>query len=346
MNLHRTMTDEDKRSDEFEEDLNERKPHRSVNDIGNYRERPWYDKNKLYRVLFFTDTKEGWTFELILLCGILLSTIVVFLDSLGNFTRVALTVLRTIQWIWTIFTAIEYVFRLYASRKVGKFALSFYGIVDLLSFLPSLLTASVVGAHYTLIFRMLRILRIFRVFHMGDFMRQGRAVARALRQSYTKVVIFILWLVVIVCVLGTVMFLVEGSLNPMFSSIPRAIYWAIITLTTVGYGDITPITGLGQFISTVVMLLGYSIIAVPTGIVTAEVSRVSYAQSGREKREKTEMDLSDLSKKGTPSADTKGDIFCYSCGYQNRDPHANYCCNCGTKLYKEEKEKDKDTPAL
>lgn len=335
------MTDEYKiLHEEYDEELSERRPQRSVNDIGNYRERPWYNRDKLYRILFFTDTREGWTFELILLCGILLSTIVVFLDSLGNFTGVALTILRVVQWTWTVFTAIEYALRIYSVHRVRKYVLSFYGIVDLVSFLPSLLTSSVVGAHYTLIFRMLRILRIFRVFHMGDFMRQGRAVARALKQSYMKIVIFILWLVVIVCVLGTVMFLVEGNLNPMFSSIPRAIYWAIITLTTVGYGDITPITGLGQFISTVVMLLGYSIIAVPTGIVTAEVSRATMGSGDRGEKKKTEIDLSNLSKRGTPSAATRSDIYCYSCGYQNVDPHAIYCCNCGTKLYKgEDKEK-------
>lgn len=332
------MTEEYKIHDEYEEDLNERIPHKSIDDIGNYRERSWYDRDKLYRILFFTDTREGWIFELILLCGILLSTIVVFLDSLGNFSGIALSVLRGIQWFWTVFSAVEYLFRLYSARRIRKYALSFYGIVDLVSFLPSLLTSSVVGAHYTLIFRMLRILRVFRVFHMGDFMRQGRAVAKALKHSYMKIVIFILWLVVIVCVLGTVMFLVEGKLNPMFSSIPRAIYWAIITLTTVGYGDITPITGLGQFISTVVMLLGYSIIAVPTGIVTAEVSRATNHSHDRS-RHKAEIELSALSKKGSPSSDTRHDIYCYSCGYQNIDPRATYCCNCGTKLYKGEEEK-------
>ena len=298
---------------------------KSIDDIGDYRSRPWYDRDKLYRLLFFTDTKEGWLIELCIMIGVVVSTAVVFIDSIGNITGVGEKILKGLQWLFTISLTAEYLIRISAARKVRKYIFGFYGIIDLLSFLPTFFILSVVTTHYALIFRLLRLLSVFRVFHMGTFVQEGKVFAAALRQSFIKIVIFILWLVVIVCVLGTIMFLVEGQINPMFSSIPRSIYWAIITLTTVGYGDITPITALGQFISTVVMLLGYSIIAVPTGIVTAEVAKESssaHAHShpamglrGEEARKRA-----------------REQVFCYNCGYQNIDPSAKYCANCGTPL--------------
>lgn len=302
---------------------------KSINEVADWYTRPWYDRDKLYRVLFFTDTREGWLIELIIMIGILLSTVVVFVDSIGNVTGVWLQILRGIEWAFTITLAAEYLLRISTARKVRKYIFGFYGIIDLISFLPTFFMLSIVSTHYALIFRLLRLLSIFRVFHLGSFVQEGKVFATALRQSFIKIIIFILWLVVIVCVLGMVMFLVEGRINPMFSSIPRAIYWAIITLTTVGYGDITPITALGQFISTVVMLLGYSIIAVPTGIVTAEVAKES----------------STTLKQGPKSHGLKGDeerrrslekVYCYNCGHQNRDPEANYCSRCGTLLTKRE----------
>lgn len=246
---------------------------KSIDDVADWRNRPWYDRDKLYRILFFTDTREGWLVELLIMVGIVVSTAVVFIDSIGNITGIWEKVLKGVQWAFTLTLAAEYLIRISTARKVRKYIFGFYGIIDLISFLPTFFILSIVSTHYALIFRLLRLLSVFRVFHMGRFVQEGKVFATALKQSFIKIVIFILWLVVIVCVLGTVMFLVEGQINPMFSSIPRSIYWAIITLTTVGYGDITPITALGQFISTVVMLLGYSIIAVPTGIVTAEGPR-------------------------------------------------------------------------
>lgn len=306
---------------------------RSIDDISDYRERSFFNREKLFRLLFFTDTKEGWYHELVMLGIIFLSCSIVFIDSVFGYLSPCLGgIFRAIEWCITISVAVEYFLRVYASKNVHRYIFSFYGIVDLFSFLPTLLTVTVSGTHYVLIFRILRLLRIFRVFHMGEFVQEGRLVARALRQSYIKIVIFILWLTVIVCVLGTIMYLIEGDKNPMFSSIPRSIYWAIITLTTVGYGDITPITALGQFISTVVMLLGYSIIAVPTGIVTAEVSRETRGGEVYRKR----LSLSELNKKSNREAHQ---VYCYLCGYQNIDPHAKYCCNCGTALhFSEERE--------
>ncbi len=298
---------------------------KSIDDIADYRNRPWYDRDKLYRVLFFTDTREGWLIEFFIMIGIVVSTSVVFIDSIGNITGTGEKVLKGVQWVFTLAITAEYLIRIAATRKVRKYIFGFYGIIDLISFLPTFFILSIVSTHYALIFRLLRLLSVFRVFHMGLFVQEGKVFAAALRQSFIKIVIFILWLVVIVCVLGTVMFLVEGRINPLFSSIPRSIYWAIITLTTVGYGDITPITALGQFISTVVMLLGYSIIAVPTGIVTAEVSKGTSAIMGHE--EANSRNRSEVARKRS-----KEQVYCYNCGYQNTDPSALYCSRCGTEL--------------
>ncbi len=298
---------------------------KSIDDIADYRNRPWYDRDKLYRVLFFTDTREGWLIEFFIMVGIVVSTSVVFIDSIGNITGTGEKVLKGVQWVFTLAITAEYLIRIAATRKVRKYIFGFYGIIDLISFLPTFFILSIVSTHYALIFRLLRLLSVFRVFHMGLFVQEGKVFAAALRQSFIKIVIFILWLVVIVCVLGTVMFLVEGRINPLFSSIPRSIYWAIITLTTVGYGDITPITALGQFISTVVMLLGYSIIAVPTGIVTAEVAKGTSAIMGHE--EANSRNRSEVARKRS-----KEQVYCYNCGYQNTDPSALYCSRCGTEL--------------
>ena len=301
---------------------------KSIEEVADWRNRPWHDRNKLYRLLFFTDTKEGWLIEFVIMIGILVSTALVFTDSLGNVTGVWEQMLKGAQWLFTITLTVEYFVRIYASRKIRRYVFGFYGIIDLLSFLPTFFILSISSTHYALIFRLLRLLSVFRVFHMGRFVREGKVFALALKQSFIKIIIFILWLVVIVCVLGTIMFLVEGRINPLFSSIPRSIYWAIITLTTVGYGDITPITGLGQFISTVVMLLGYSIIAVPTGIVTAEAMRgsetVRSAEGGRA--------VGGGDKALQERKQLKDRVYCYRCGHQNSDPEARYCSRCGTEI--------------
>ena len=301
---------------------------KSIDDVADYRNRPLYDRDKLYRLLFFTDTREGWMIELIIMIGVIVSTAVVFVDSIGNIKGIWENVLKGIQWVFTITLTIEYLVRIFASRKVRKYIFGFYGIVDLLSFLPTFFILSIVSTHYALIFRLLRLLSVFRVFHLGRFVQEGKVFAAALRQSFIKIVIFILWLVVIVCVLGTIMFLVEGQINPMFSSIPRSIYWAIITLTTVGYGDITPITALGQFISTVVMLLGYSIIAVPTGIVTAEVAK----ETSSAHLDHQGAIIGGGSRATGLRKKSRELVYCYRCGHQNTDPHALYCSRCGTEI--------------
>ena len=314
---------------------------KSIEEVADWRNKPWYDRDKLYRILFFTDTKEGWMIEFAIMIGVVVSAAVVFVDSIGNVTGIWEKLLKGLQWLFTLTLASEYLLRIYSSHHVRKYLFGFYGIVDLVSFLPTFFILSVVSTHYALIFRLLRLLSVFRVFHLGRFVQEGKAVAFALKQSFTKILIFILWLVVIVCVLGTIMFLVEGRINPLFSSIPRSIYWAIITLTTVGYGDITPITGLGQFISTVVMLLGYSIIAVPTGIVTAEVARSERAAAatpapdpaaeGAEKRQQRRKRSREL-------------VYCYNCGHQNSDHSARYCSNCGTPLIRNRSREEDDSP--
>lgn len=298
----------------------QRKPLPSINTMADYAKRPWYDKNKLYRIIFLTDTKEGFVFDLCVMTLVLISVSTVFLDTILAIHQQYHKYLYFLEWTCTVLLSIEYAFRVYASRNRWKYITSFYGVVDLLSFLPTYFSGIIFGIHYMLVLRILRIMRIFKIFRMGDYIRQGRQFAGAMRKSSAKIGIFMLFMVMLVSILGSIMYIIESPVNPNYSSIPRAIYWAIITLTTVGYGDITPVTSLGQFVSTVVMLLGYSIIAVPTGIISAEVTRSEIAASPKNTPHK----------KGVPHST----IYCHKCGHPTTT-EANYCSQCGTALHKE-----------
>lgn len=225
---------------------------------------------KIYEIIFEADTKEGKAFDVILLFVILLSVILVMLESVPNIRDNYQQYLKISEWAITIIFTMEYILRIVIVKKPIKYILSFYGIIDLLSVIPTYLSLIIVGSHSLVIIRILRLLRVFRILKLTRYTQAGRTLARALWASREKIGVFIFFVIILVIIVGTVMYLVEGEEHG-FTSIPRGIYWGIVTLTTVGYGDISPVTPMGQFLASVVMIMGYAILAVPTGIVTAEI---------------------------------------------------------------------------
>jgi len=234
-----------------------------------------------------------------------LSVGLVFLDTVEMFHREYGQIIRVLEWVFTVIFTIEYGLRLYCATHPVLYARSFYGVVDLLSVLPSYLALLIPGANFTLVIRILRLFRIFRVLKLLRYLSEGNVLLRAMMQSSRKVFLFFFSVSLIVMVLSAVMYVVEGPDNG-FSSIPKSVYWTIVTITTVGYGDITPKTGLGQAIAAFTMLIGYSIIAIPTGILTAEISQ----EVGRHR---------DLRS-------------CNQCHKTGHDLDAMYCSRCGCEL--------------
>ncbi|MDT3281212.1 ion transporter [Shewanella sp. SP1S1-7] len=262
-------------------------------------------KRQLRTIIFGTDTPAGRYFDIALMVCIVLSVALVFLDTVEVFHREYGQIIRVLEWVFTIIFTLEYGLRLYCATHPVLYARSFYGIVDLLSVLPSYLALLIPGANFTLVIRILRLFRIFRVLKLLRYLSEGNVLLRAMMQSSRKVFIFFFSVSLIVMVLSAVMYVVEGPDNG-FSSIPKSVYWTIVTITTVGYGDITPKTGLGQAIAAFTMLIGYSIIAIPTGILTAEISQ----EVGRHR---------DLRS-------------CNQCHKTGHDLDAMYCSRCGCEL--------------
>jgi voltage-gated potassium channel len=262
---------------------------------------------KLHEIIFEADTPEGKAFDVILLILIAASVLTVMLESIEPLQRQYATLFTVVEWVFTVFFTIEYLLRLYCVLRPMKYATSFFGIIDLLAVLPSYLALFLPTAQYFLIIRAFRLIRIFRIFKMAHFINEGDIIIQALRASRAKITVFLTFVSLLVIIIGAVMYLIEGGSNEGFSSIPRGVYWSVVTLTTVGYGDITPRTELGQLISAVVMILGYAIIAVPTGIVSAEF--VKEYKSGR--------------------ANTQA---CRYCGQEGHDSDAIHCKYCGEKL--------------
>ncbi len=229
-------------------------------------------KERLYTVVFGTDTKAGKRFDLVLLWVILFSVIIVMLESVPEIHDRFTDPFIAIEWILTIIFSIEYLVRIWISPNRFKYLFSAWGYIDLLSILPTYLSLVFPGYHYLLIVRIFRLLRIFRILKLARFNRESQVLAGALKSSMYKISIFLFAILAIVVFMGTIMYVVEGG-KQGFTSIPQSIYWAIVTVTTVGYGDMVPHTVLGKIISSFVMILGYAIIAVPTGIVTVEMSR-------------------------------------------------------------------------
>jgi voltage-gated potassium channel len=263
-------------------------------------------RNRIHEIIFEADTPEGKAFDIILLGLIIVSIIVVMLESSEEFSSRYGTAFLVTEWFLTIAFTIEYILRLWVTVHPIKYATSFYGIVDILAILPSYLSLLLPNAQYFLIIRILRLMRIFRIFKLGQYLDEGDQLGKALIASRNKIAIFLFVVSILVIIIGSIMYLIEGGANDGFSSIPRAVYWAIVTITTVGYGDITPITRIGQFLSAVVMILGYAIIAVPTGIVTSEMI------GGKSKFTNTQV--------------------CRFCAREGHADDAVYCKYCGGRL--------------
>ncbi|VVN65019.1 hypothetical protein PS718_00037 [Pseudomonas fluorescens] len=264
-------------------------------------------RERLYVMIFQSDTLAGRRFDGILLLIILASLVIVMLDSIDSIHQNYANVLAYIEWGFTIIFLGEYILRLYCSPKPLRYAFSFYGLVDLLAIVPGILALYYSDAQYLLIIRIIRMLRIFRVLKLSPYLKQANYLMSALRGSKQKIVVFLVSVCTLVTVFGTLMYVIEGPEHG-FTSIPKGIYWAIVTLTTVGFGDIVPKTPLGQVISSLVMITGYSIIAVPTGIFTAELAN---AMRG----EQLQHD-------------------CPVCKKNSHEHGAAFCSRCGNALFK------------
>lgn len=232
---------------------------------------------RAYRVIFETDTRAGVTFDLALLLAILLSIVVVSLETVAGFAADHWSALRAIEWLLTGLFTLEYIARLVVVKHTRRYALSLMGLIDLAALLPTYLSLVFLDAQALQIIRALRLLRVFRVLELGPLADEGSSLVRALLASRYKILVFLAGMLISVVIQGALVYFIEHQINPGFSSIPRSIYWAIVTLTTVGYGDISPVTAPGQFIASLLMLFGYGIIAVPTGIVGAEVALTELA---------------------------------------------------------------------
>ncbi len=262
-------------------------------------------REKLYEIIFGTDTPSGKLFDLVLIYTITLSVLALMFDSATQPGSELRRLLSYTEWFFTLMFTLEYLVRVYCSPNRWAYVRSFYGVIDLLSILPSYLSLFFQGANFLLIIRLLRVLRIFRVLKLVRYLSEANSLARALLLSRRKISIFFFFVLILATIFGSLMYIVEGPANG-FTSIPRSIYWTIVTITTVGYGDITPHTVLGQVIASLAMLTGYSIIAIPTGILTAELSQ----EIQREKNL----------------------ITCPNCGKQGHDKQAEYCDRCGGKV--------------
>lgn len=231
-------------------------------------------KRRLYVVIFESDTPMGKAFDVALLWVILFSIVLIIVESIPNIPEWMNTTLVIWEYLFTGFFTLEYVARVYCSPAPRKYITSFFGIIDLLSTMPFYLGLFFTASRYLMILRTFRLIRVFRVFKLFSFLEEGDKLLKSLKQSFPKIMVFFLFVVIMVIALGTLMFMVESNEpGTPFTDIPTSIYWAVVTMTTVGYGDIVPVTHIGRILSAVVMLLGYTIIAVPTGIVSAQLSR-------------------------------------------------------------------------
>ena len=264
-----------------------------------------------FRVIFHHHKPDERLFDVILLVVIVVSVAVALLDSVAMLHAHFGKIFYALEWIFTIAFSLEYLIRLRLVNRPLKYALSFYGVIDLLAALPTYVSLFVLGANHLLVIRVLRILRVFRILEMVEYSNEGSELMRALYSSRRKIGMFVLFVLLITVVFGAIMYLVEGPENG-FTSIPHAMYWAIVTMATVGFGDITPQTPLGQFITSIMILIGYGVIAVPTGIFGAQLIR-----SGIEKRTSRRKDLADS---------------CLRCGEREHVADARYCHCCGERF--------------
>lgn len=265
-------------------------------------------KQRIWEVIFLSDTRSAKGFDVVLLWLIAGSIIVVMLDSVESYREKHGAVLILVEWIFTVIFTIEYVIRLWVVRKKIRYVFSFFGIVDLISLLPTYLEIFLTGSGHLIVILVLRLLRMFRILKMATHMGSAHILINALKSSQSKVMVFLFGVLSVICIESTLMYILEsGAEDSKFTSIPESVYWGIVTVTTVGYGDITPVTIGGKILASIMMLTGFAIIAVPTGIVSAELNReIRAIQPDRRQ--------------------------CENCGQHGHDPAALYCKMCGRDL--------------
>ena len=258
-------------------------------------------KHRLHEIIYEADTRGGKLFDVILLIAILASILFVMLESVQSIDEKYGSFLDVAEWVITILFSLEYTLRIVTVKKPWKYIFSFYGIIDLLSTIPKYISLILIDSHNLAVLRALRLLRIFRILKVTRYIGASNRLLLALRSSRAKIAVFLLFVLILCIILGTIMYMIEGSENG-FTSIPRSVYWAIVTLTTVGYGDIAPVTALGQLIASAIMILGYAIIAIPTGIVGSEMMNAKIHTN----TQSCPNCMRDSHKDGA--------IFCYHCG--------------------------------
>ena len=279
---------------------------------------PW--RGRLYDILFESDNGASTLFDVVLILAILASVAVVMLDSVESIMERHGLLLLVLEWVFTILFTFEYAARLASVQSKRRYAMSFFGIIDLLSIIPTYLSVLLPGTRFLTIIRVLRVLRVFRVLKLVRYLGEARTLGRALAASRYRIAVFLITVLTLVVVLGSFMYLIEGS-SAGFTSIPVSVYWAVVTLTTVGFGDITPDTTLGRFLASLIMLLGYGMIAVPTGIVSVEL-----AQAAHNAKETVDC---------PPGARHWICSECYSGGHQE---DARFCKTCGATVVEVEME--------
>ena len=269
--------------------------------------RSW--KSKLHEIIYEADTPAGKLFDVILLFTIIASVMLVMLESVKSIDNTYHDLLNLLEWVITVLFTIEYIARVITVKKPLNYIFSFYGIIDLLSTIPKYISFFFGGIHALAALRALRLLRVFRILKLARYLGASNTLIKSLKASRVKISVFLFAVIIISIILGTIMYLVEGE-EAGFASIPTSVYWCIVTLTTVGYGDISPVTSLGQIIASIIMIIGYGIIAVPTGIVSAEI--VSQSKSN-------DVLLNSQS--------------CQNCLASQHKDGANFCHNCGQELF-------------
>jgi len=270
-------------------------------------------KAKLREIIFGYDTPAGKMFDVILIFAIIGSLIVVMLDSVANIHQNFEVGLNALEWFFTVIFTIEYIARIYSSDKPLKYIFSFYGMIDLLSTIPSYLAIFIPGSETILILRVFRLMRVFRIFKLGHYVTGSQILVNSLYENRGKIISFLTVVLIVVIFIGSLMYIIEGPENG-FNSIPRSMYWAIVTVTTVGFGDISPQTSFGQFLASLLMLIGYSIIAVPTGIVSSGFLR-------------TKIDANNPNSNNPEHSTT-----CPRCQSKVKSSRDNYCWKCGEVL--------------
>ncbi len=264
-------------------------------------------KEKLFDIIYLSDTAAGKWFDLGLIFAILVSVLVVMLDSVAELNKSYGHLFDILEWTFTILFTIEYGLRIYSVKNPVRYIFSFFGLVDLMAIIPTYLVLVFSGAQYLMVIRALRILRIFRILKLTHYLGEADLLMKSLAGAKHKVLVFLFFMLTVVSIFGSLMFIIEGPDNG-FTSIPQGVYWAVVTVTTVGYGDITPVTPLGKGLASMMVIIGYSIIAIPTGIFTAELSK---------------QIKKNIVKRGPE---------CQVCNHQAVEANAEFCSQCGAEL--------------